>query len=99
MTNRQTFLQIGALTAATAAVAWMLHSVPSWADVNAAPSLLAALAAAGTVIFLWVSLWGRGRVSFWWGSRAIGTQPERFVLAVFLAAMPVVYFLQYLAVA
>lgn len=57
MTNRQRFLETGALTAATAAVAWMLHSVPSWRDAHAAPSLLATLAAAGTVAFFWMRLW------------------------------------------
>lgn len=119
------------LMAATAAVAWMLHSVPSWADANAAPSLLATLAAAGTVSFFWVSLWRRlfqrprSPVASAQGPRAVLDEArmkvlkhggakaektyratphsqvaaERFVLAAFLAGMPVVYFAQYLAVA
>ena len=118
MTNRQRLLEIGALTAATAAVGWMLHSVPSWGDANAAPSLLATLAAAGTVAFFWVRLWQRPRSAV--AKVAVAkvpavkvlavkvlklggaqgdktyraTRAERFVLAAFLAGMPVVYFAQ-----
>src|SRR5262249_53876778 len=79
-------IEIGTLIAATAAVAWMVHSVPSWRDAVAGPSIAANLAAAALVAVLWVILW----------RRRSATQAELWLLAVFLGGMPVVYVAQYL---
>jgi len=91
--------EIGLLLAVTAAVAWMLHSIPSWQDITATPSIAATLATVGVVAFLWVSLWGKGRVSLWWAHREMGIQAESWLLAAFLCGMPVVYVGQYLVAA
>jgi len=85
--NRPKPIEIGTLIAATAAVAWMVHSVPSWRDPAAGPSIAATVAAAATVAFLWVSLW----------RRRSATRAELWLLAAFLGGMPVVYLAQYLA--
>ena len=77
------------LIAVTAAVAWILHGVPSWRDRTIAPCILAALACVGVIAFLWVSLW--------WGRRT--RQIELWLLAAFLCGMPVVYVAQYIVVA
>ena len=96
-THRRRLTDIAVLIAVTAAVAWMVRSVPSWRDATAGPSLAATLATVGVVAFLWVSLWGRGWVTLWWGRRAIGIQAESWLLAAFLCGMPVIYVAQYLA--
>ena len=105
--DRHKLFEIGLLLAVTAAVVWTLHSVPSWRDGVAAPSLLAALASVGVVAFLWVSLW-RGQRSPVTGSKPDGAageknyrpiHTERLLFAAFLCGMPFVYVAQYLTAA
>jgi hypothetical protein len=88
-THRPTVIEIAVLIAVTAAVAWMLYSVPSWRDATAGSSLAATLAAIGVAAFLWVSLWLGGRTR----------RAELWLLAAFLCGMPVVYVAQYLVAA
>src|SRR5436309_12378364 len=66
--DRPKFIETGVLTTVTAAVAWMLYSIPSWRDGTAGASLVAALACVGVVAFLWVSLW--------WAPRSPRTSPS-----------------------
>ncbi|HWC19533.1 MAG TPA: hypothetical protein VG498_21150 [Terriglobales bacterium] len=74
-----------ALIGASIITGWTLHQVPSW-QVPADPCLIAAVATAVTVIFLWLTLWlGESAMRF-----------ERVWFVAFLVGMPVVYVMRYL---
>jgi hypothetical protein len=70
---------------ATLATAWFFDAVPSW-GFPFDPCILATVAAAITVVFLWVARW--------LGPRALAS--ERLWLSGFLAGMPLVYVSRYL---
>jgi hypothetical protein len=78
-------IQTTCLVSATVVTAWTLYAVPSWQSAFRDPCIWAGLAAAGTILLLW---WTRSL-----GQR--GVKSERILLAVFLAAMPLVYLLRY----
>ncbi len=71
-----------ALTVLTMVTVWTIFQVPSWRGVFLDPCLIATIGAALTVALLWTTLIR--------GGRAI--RLEYRWLALFLAAMPVVYF-------
>src|SRR5690349_19098704 len=64
--------------------AWLIYRVP-W-RVSFDPCLLAAVATAVVLVCLWLTRWRGLR----------GANFERYLFAVFLAAMPLVYVLRYL---
>ena len=78
-----------ALALATLLTAIALTLAPSWQGIRTDVCLHAAVAAAATIVLLWVT-----RLL---GARGIAI--ERIVLALFLAAMPVVYILRWLTAA
>jgi hypothetical protein len=75
-----------ALAVATLLTAIGLYLAPSWRGLRTDVCLHAAVAAAATIVLLWVT-----RLL---GARGIAI--ERVVLALFLAAMPLVYILRWL---
>ncbi|HVG91646.1 MAG TPA: hypothetical protein VNB54_09165, partial [Alphaproteobacteria bacterium] len=75
-----------ALAFATVMTAVGLNLAPSWRAILTDPCLQAGAAAAATIVLLYVTLL--------LGTRGIAI--ERIVLALFLAAMPVVYILRWL---
>lgn len=89
MISRPKLTEIGALIGVSAAISWMTQSIPSRRDVIADPCIVATLATAAFVAFLWVS-----EV---WGHRTI--KAELLLLAAFLCSMPIVYVMRYLVAA
>ena len=77
----QLWIEQAALAAAAALTAYTLTLVPSWRGALADPCHHAAIAAAGTIVFLFAAR----RM----GSRGVAL--ERAVMALFLAAMPLIY--------
>jgi len=83
-TIAQESLQTVLLTIVTLVNAWLIYRVP-W-QVSFDPCLVAAVAAAVTIVCLWITRWRGLR----------GVNFERNLLALFLAGMPLVYVLRYL---
>ena len=77
---------IALLALLTLVTAWTIYQVPSWHGALGDPCRLASIGAAVTAVFLWATLMLGGRT----------IQSESIWLAVFLAAMPLVYVSRYL---
>jgi hypothetical protein len=86
LTKAQNSIQTVLLIALSIITVWTLYMVPSWQKLGD-PFLLAAVAGAVTVAWLWLTRW--------LGSRAM--KFERAWLAVFLVAMPLVYVMAWFA--
>ena len=83
-TIAQENLETALLIIVTFINAWLIYRVPWQASFD--PCLLAAVATAIIIICLWLTRWGGVR----------GANFERYLIALFLAAMPFVYVLRYL---